>query len=174
MSSPKISAAGRPFLEMVAAMYSPLEVVIFSIEPTSTPAFFANACAAGVGAPSLKAILVEGPVSRSCTSGCDSRSDFATTASRRGVEYDSTVAASARRSRCTRSPTRFASSSRAVSIIRAGISSVPISSRKSAIPSLHSQFIRPSPYVSLITTISPIRGAISVGAPPSWLQPQGG
>ena len=40
---------------------------------------------------------------------------------------------SPRRSRCKRSPTRCASSSRAPSIMRAGISSVPISRRKSDI-----------------------------------------
>ena len=45
-----------------------LGVVSFSSASTSTPAFFANASAAGVGAPSLKATFHEGPVSFSFTS----------------------------------------------------------------------------------------------------------
>src|ERR1700722_16113962 len=46
----------RPGSETVAATYSPLAVVIFLNASRLTPAFFAKACAAGVGwSPSRKA-----------------------------------------------------------------------------------------------------------------------
>ena len=60
--SARISAAVRPFRVTVAARYSPLGVLTFSSLPTSTPTFLANACAAGVGCPSLYATCADGPV----------------------------------------------------------------------------------------------------------------
>ncbi len=70
-ASLKSSALGRPFLVTVAARYSPFSLLIFSRLDTSSPTFFAKACAAAVGFPSLKATFSDGPMTSSLTSGCD-------------------------------------------------------------------------------------------------------
>ena len=62
------SEAARPSRFTVAPTYSPLALVTFSRAATATPAFFAKASAAVVGAPSLKATFHEGPVSCSSLS----------------------------------------------------------------------------------------------------------
>ncbi len=128
------SAALRPLRTTVAAMYSPLAFTTRSSLLMSTAAFRAKASAAGVGCPSLYATLVAGPTSCSFTSACWASTLSARTAMRRGVEKAVRAAWSLRRrSRRSRSEMRFASSSRAPSIMRAGISSQPISSNRSAI-----------------------------------------
>src|SRR5581483_8691209 len=60
--SERISRALRPFLVTSAATYSPFGVVTRASLVTSTPTFLAKACAAGVGWPSLKATLTDGPL----------------------------------------------------------------------------------------------------------------
>jgi hypothetical protein len=64
-----ISAALRPLRTAVAAMYSPLELVMVCSWEILTPALRAKASAAAVGFPSLNATLVAGPVSCSSRSG---------------------------------------------------------------------------------------------------------
>ena len=131
--SARISAAPRPFFVTLAERYSPLEVVTRSNCETPTPDFFANACAAGVGCPSMNATFIAGPVICSVTSTCAAGIPKARTASRRGESKQLIVPEAFRRSRFSRSLTRCRSSCDAASIIRAGISSQPISSRKSDI-----------------------------------------
>src|SRR3954454_8196823 len=82
--SPRTSDALRPFLVTLAARYSPLDVDTFSSRDTSIPAFFAKACAAGVGWPSLYATASEGPVTCSSISDCVAATPDAITAMRRG------------------------------------------------------------------------------------------
>src|SRR6185437_22131 len=132
-SAARISVAVRPVRLTVAPTYSPFAVVTLARAPTSTPAFLAKASAALVGAPSLKATAHEGPVSCSSISACADSTPSTSAARRRGVEYVVTVPPSARsRSRASRSVRRFPSSASAEAIIRAGISSRPISRRKNA------------------------------------------
>src|SRR3984893_682748 len=131
--SANTSAAIRPFFVTLADRYSPLGVVVRSSCEISTPDFLANACAAGVGCPSLKATLTDGPVTCSVTSGCAGEMPGASTAKRRGVSRWLISPACSNRSRSSNLWTRWHSSSEAASIILAGISSQPISSRKSGI-----------------------------------------
>src|SRR6476661_2899754 len=84
-SSVRTCAAGLPLFVTDAVRYSPLGVVTFCNWETSTPAFLAKACAAGVGCPSLYATFVAGPVSCSCTSGWVAGMLEAINARRRGV-----------------------------------------------------------------------------------------
>ena len=128
-----MSEVARPFLVTFAERYSPFAVVTRSSLETSTPAFLAKACAAGVGWPSLKATLAAGPLICSVTSGCAEGIPGASTPSLRGVSMHPISPEVESRSRFSRSATRCCNSSRAPAIIRAGISSVPISSRKSGI-----------------------------------------
>ena len=75
----------------------------------------------------------EGPVTCSVKIRLSSRDSEASTDRRRGVSKCVRPRPEARRSRFSKSLTRCCSSREAASIIRAGISSVPISSRKSGI-----------------------------------------
>ena len=92
---------GAAFSRDGAARYSPLGVLIFSSLPTSTPTFLANACAAGVGCPSLYATCADGPVTCSVISGCEAGMPEARTAKRRGVSRCEIAPAGSRRSRCS-------------------------------------------------------------------------
>src|ERR1700683_2508353 len=116
----------------VAAAYSPLGVATFSTAVTATRAFLAKAWAAGPGCPLRKAAFQEGPVSCSCMSSWRASTPSTRTASRRGVdELVTTAAASSKRERVSTPSTRRASSASAAAIMRAGISSRPISSNSS-------------------------------------------
>ncbi len=124
--------AARPFFCTVAARYSPLGVVIFSSASTGTFTLRAKASAAGVGVAIFvgdlqrrAGHLLADVGLRDGDSGCQHGQP-----SRRGVRRASPGRSPGARA-ASSSPTRRASSSRALSIIRAGISSVPISRRKS-------------------------------------------
>src|SRR5438046_2960785 len=84
--STRTSADDLPTFVTVAAMYSPLAVLILASLDTGIPAFFANASAAGVGCPSLYATLTDGPVSCSSTFACAAWMPLARKLRRRGVE----------------------------------------------------------------------------------------
>jgi hypothetical protein len=80
------SDAARPCRFTVAPTYSPLALATFSRAETATPAFFAKASAAAVGAPSLNATFREGPVNFSSVSDWLASTSSTSTANRRGVE----------------------------------------------------------------------------------------
>src|SRR5258706_4665765 len=76
-------------------------------------------------------MLSAGPVTCSVKFGCAAGIPEAMTARRRGVSIEVGALAAGRRSRSSSLVTRSRSSVEAASIMRAGISSVPISSKKS-------------------------------------------
>ena len=115
--SERISAAERPVFFTLAERYSPFGVATRSSSETSIPALFANA----------------GPLTCSVTSGCAAGIPAASTASRRGVSNPLIVPLAGSRSRVSKSLTRRTKSACAAAIMRAGISSAPISRRKSGI-----------------------------------------
>src|SRR2546425_7348 len=133
---PRTSAAGAPGTALRTPTHSPFGVEKRFSSPTMTPCARANPSAAFVGRPDASnAALTGGPVISCTVSGCLSRRPRARIARRLGVPKVSMFVSmlkskSGRRRPASSSLNRARRTSfRAPSIIRAGISSVPISRR---------------------------------------------
>ena len=127
-------SALRPFSTLVTASRSPLGVCTRSSAATSTPWLRAKPAAAGVGAPEAsKAWATGGPSAWLMASPCRGSTSRAQTASRRGVPTARTSPCPIRAS--SRAFDRsWASCCSAAGAKPAGISSAPISKRRSAMP----------------------------------------
>ena len=127
-------AAWRPFSTFVTASRSPLGVSTRSSAATSTPWLRAKPAAAGVGFPAAsKACATGGPSAWLMASPCRGATSRAQTASRRGVPTART-SPWARRASSSAFDRSWASCCSAAGANPAGISSAPISKRRSAMP----------------------------------------
>ena len=165
-----------------AATYSPLGVLTTASFETGTPCFSAKLIAARVGSPpASNATDFGGPITSRVTSSCFSRTFLAMATSRRGapnVSIDSSTVGSSTRPCVERCVASIAlSSCDAFGIIPAGISSQPISKRKSAsfrAISMHLQLARQAGFrcgrfmPQLRRQLrSPLAGR-ATRAPPAW------